>query len=213
MATASDSYGLSSRDYLARARAELASGQPERLFYAAFELRAGVEHRLHEYLEAWEETRRRKARGWKVTKLGAQLDRVFRHGDTVAEIIFLDEDASTYIGRALYTPVTRALRREAERLGESLHAGKVARGRDDPWWSAFRRSLESTADQLSDATTGSLMAPPLMQRSTGVVSTIIEVVTPEDRVLAERIQVGGRFVVQVRYHGSVPRLEGTRREG
>jgi hypothetical protein len=128
----------------------------------------------------------------------------------VAEIIFLEEDASTYIGRVLYTPVTKALRREAERLGEYLHAGKVPGGRNDPWWSAFRRSLESIADQLADATTGSLMAPPLMQRVTGQVSTIIEVVTPEDRVLdrvlTERVQIGGRVVMQVRYHGSVPRL-------
>jgi hypothetical protein len=47
-----DDYGISSRDYLARARGELVSGRPERLFYAAFELRAGIEQRLHEYLEA-----------------------------------------------------------------------------------------------------------------------------------------------------------------
>jgi hypothetical protein len=206
-----DDYGIAARDYLTRARAELASGRRERLFYAAFELRAGIEQRLHEYLEARKETRRRKARGWKVAKLGAQLDRVFRHGDMVAEITYLEADASTYIGRALYTPVTRALRREAERLGDYLHAGRF-RKHDDLWWSAFRSSLEKVADQLADATTGSLMAPPLM-RGGGQLHTIMEVVTPEDRVLTDRLSVGGRIVMQVKYHGSVPRPDGTRREG
>jgi hypothetical protein len=45
-------YGIHSRSYLKRARQRLDEGYPESLFYAAFELRCGVESRMKEYLDA-----------------------------------------------------------------------------------------------------------------------------------------------------------------
>jgi hypothetical protein len=196
-----DVYPIGSRDYLARARAELASGRSERLFYAAFELRAGIEQRLQEYLEANESMRRSKKHGWKVGVLGAELERMFRNGDKVAEIILSNADG-TYLGRLLHTPVTRSLRQQAKKLGEQLHAAKQFRPADDPWWSRFRASLEQTVVLLSEATTGTLMAPPLFQRSTGMANWMIEIVGPEDRFLADRI--GQHVVMRVAYHDSVP---------
>ncbi len=45
-------YGTHSRGYLARARQRLDEGSFESLFYAAFELRCGIEARLQQYEEA-----------------------------------------------------------------------------------------------------------------------------------------------------------------
>ena len=47
-------YKITSRDYLSRARICLDEGSNRFLFYAAFELRCGIEARMREYLEVWE---------------------------------------------------------------------------------------------------------------------------------------------------------------
>ncbi|MGI2856448.1 hypothetical protein ACRTDR_20040 [Shewanella algae] len=45
------SYGVSSKDYLSRAKELIAEDRIESLFYAAFEIRCGIEARMNEYLE------------------------------------------------------------------------------------------------------------------------------------------------------------------
>jgi hypothetical protein len=45
-------YGIHARDYLTRARLRLDEQSPAGLFYAAFELRCGIESRLRQYIEA-----------------------------------------------------------------------------------------------------------------------------------------------------------------
>ena len=47
-----EEYAIGSRDYLARARRRSSEGSAEALFYAALEVRSGVEARMQEYLEA-----------------------------------------------------------------------------------------------------------------------------------------------------------------
>ena len=46
-------YGINAESYLSRARKQLDEGTQNGLFYSAFELRCGVETRLHEYLDAY----------------------------------------------------------------------------------------------------------------------------------------------------------------
>ena len=79
----SDEYGLHARDYLARACACLAEGSRAALFYAAFELRCGIEARLQQYLEAQREKTRKIKQGWRIAKLARHVERRFKTGDKV----------------------------------------------------------------------------------------------------------------------------------
>ena len=59
-------YGVHSESYLERARKRLDEGTLEGLFYAALELRCGVEARLHQYLEAYKRIALKKKRKWRI---------------------------------------------------------------------------------------------------------------------------------------------------
>lgn len=182
--TSSSPYGTNARDYLRRARARLDEGRAEALFYAALELRAGIEARMHQYLEAQEDVSRKKKRGWKVAVLGRELERQFRTADMVVEITIHEATTGTPKATLYYTPVTRALRKQAEQLGSYLHSTHH-RASDDPWWSTFRATLESAYEGLNTATKGVLLGPPLRRPGTQIVSLNREVLPNEDDTLMQ----------------------------
>jgi len=61
------SYGFASDNYLQRARMQLDGKTCEGLFYAAYELRCGIEARMREYLDGHDiyQKGRRKNGNWK----------------------------------------------------------------------------------------------------------------------------------------------------
>ena len=114
------SYRTGARDYLNRARVQLDEGTPEALFYAAFELRCGIEQRMREYLEAWDHVSEKKKRGWKIPDLGRSLDQTFKLGDKVAKFTVSARDRSKVYGVFYYTPVSEKLKAMAGQLGNYL---------------------------------------------------------------------------------------------
>ena len=109
------SYGINARDYLRRARERVDEQSQESLFYAAFELRAGIEARLRQYLQTEKDRQKRRKRGWTVSKLGKESERAFRTGDAIRQLTVTDLESSTICFRALYTPVTKKLRKMGEK--------------------------------------------------------------------------------------------------
>jgi hypothetical protein len=123
-------YEISARDYLARMQARLADGDRASLFYAAFELRCGIESRLQQYAEVANDITGKKKIGWRVVKLTADIESVFATGDKVVELAFPGK-------RLFFTPVRKSLRKTAEQMGNYLHAMKTLR---DVHTRAARRS-------------------------------------------------------------------------
>ena len=115
-------YHISARAYLQRARTQLDLDTAAALFYAAFELRAGVQARMQQYLEAQEHIAKHKKESWKLGKLKQSLDEAFQIGDQIAKVAFYEPGASEPVTILYYTPVTSDLRQNSERLGELLHA-------------------------------------------------------------------------------------------
>jgi hypothetical protein len=74
-------YRSDSRSYLARALGFLKKGRAEDLFYAAFELRCGIEARLQEYLEVQGHLSKKQKQGWRIADLGNKASRAFSTGD------------------------------------------------------------------------------------------------------------------------------------
>ena len=111
------SYRISSRDYLSRAREQLALSTSAALFYAAFELRAGVEARMLQYLEAQQNVSEKLKRGWRIAVLGEGIDRTFKLGDKLARFSYQEADGSDEVFVLYYTPVSKELQRNAKQLG------------------------------------------------------------------------------------------------
>lgn len=154
-------YNCGSRDYLVRAWARLNENSKQGLFYAAFELRCGIEARLQEYLEVQEHLSKKRKEGWKIAELSKNLKRAFDDGDQIVEIKLRDAEGANAVA-CYYTPVTTSLKKKGQRLGNYLHAMKGHKPAEHEWWKTLQDFLEATYQELKIATTGTLLGPPLL---------------------------------------------------
>jgi hypothetical protein len=115
----SQRYSISGRGYLPRAKARLAEQTAEALFYAAFELRCGIEARMDQYLEARKDIARKKKHGYQIAKKAKALEHVFAAGEQIVSVAGQGDDGVEYF-RLLFTPVTKELQKDAKRLGDLL---------------------------------------------------------------------------------------------
>ncbi|RVI64089.1 hypothetical protein CN187_23460 [Sinorhizobium meliloti] len=192
------SYGTSPHDYVSRAERCLQQNDPRYLFYAAFELRCAVEARMQQYLESWEHVSKKQKEGWEIKKLGSATERAFKTGDRVMRWRIDDEHETLAV--LYYTPVTRKLRSNAERLGDYLHAPKKHHSEGDVWWSEFRALLEEMISQLRIATTGTLMGPALVKGNKIHMSTEVPPGTNLDQIYRH----GATMTVHVDYLEELP---------
>ena len=119
-------YNIPSFCFLERARKQLKlfdEGSSESLFYAALELRVGIEARLFEYIEASLRANNKppkRIKDYSATKLLKKLSEIDPNAvDPVTLIIAIEGSGQ---GTALeYTPITKQLASYHGMLGEMLH--------------------------------------------------------------------------------------------
>ena len=191
----SKDYQIDSRSYLRRARLRLDDGTPESLIYAALELRFGIEARMQEYLDAQTHMSERQKKGWKIAKLGKTIERAFRLGDRVAQIIVTERETDVVVHKLYYTPVSTSLRKKGQVLGEYLHSMKTFRKSVGPWWKTTRAFLELVYKELELANRGTLLGPPLTNPETGQFHVAVEGVEGDDLAALMRKMVAGKHVV------------------
>lgn len=194
-------YPTHGKAYLRRARARLADGSQESLFYAAFELRTGIESRMHEYLEAREDIAKRKKHGYQIAKLAKGLESVFAADEKVVEVKVAGRKKEELLA-VYFTPVRASLRKHAERLGDLLH-NQPFREDTNAWWVEQRQYLETVATELAFATSGTLMGPPLIERRTRNMSFVIATDPSEDSG-SHLTQIGARVTLYVNYLDDLP---------
>lgn len=121
-------YSTASRSFLARAEAHLKAFQDEGevapFFYAALELRFGIEARLQEYIDAALRSLKQESPGTPVyvaTKLMHQLQRLNPDADKAQGIRVIEEGSGKVALSGTYTPVTPRLAKIHGMLGELLH--------------------------------------------------------------------------------------------
>ena len=196
-------YKNTSRAYLNRAKQHLDSEAHESLFYAAFELRCGIESRSAEYLEPYDHVPNSVKETWRFAHLRRGMEKAFEIGDKIARLAILERGGKE---RAVFyfTPVTSELLKRGERIGEYLHALKTTP--NENWWQETRKFLDETSQQLRVATTGTLLGPPLLQPATKDMSVHIEIpdgyppVNPVELVG----QIGEDVVADIRYLDELP---------
>ena len=188
-------YGTSAHSYLLRAQRELASGEPDRLFYAALESRGGIEARLQEYLECQQHVPDGRKRDWQIARLGASVSQAFGV-DKVARVQIREQSNGVIRHTFFYTPVTGELQKLGKRLGDYLHA-VPHRALEDEWWASFRMAVEIGCHLLEDATAGNLLGPPLLNKKTGHMHLPMEL--PSGLTASDIAVRGDSVVLDLRY--------------
>jgi hypothetical protein len=197
-------YEITSRDYLVRARARLAENTPQALFYAAFELRCGIEARMEEYLEVWEHIAKKKKTGWKIAVLGKNVEEAFSSHAKVVRWAVEDRVTKKAVIVFYYTPVTEQLQKEGKKLGNHLHSMKRFKSDVDQYWNELRSDLEKTATLLEGANTGTLLGPPLVRPGTNKVDMRVEVPPGLDLGAMMKPMLNQTTKVDVTYHDNLP---------
>lgn len=152
-------YSTRASDYLRRARQERQTLDPARLFYAALELRCGVEARLHEYRNAIR-SGKNTDNTWQVRLLMRDIERFTDKVDKPITVRFHNQDSGKSISLG-YVPIPDELKTIAGRLGDYLHCVNVARLRKIEFWTEFRSLTDRGITLLSKAVSGHLLAPPM----------------------------------------------------
>jgi hypothetical protein len=112
----SHEYAVDIYHHLRRARKQLDARTHEGIFYAAFELRCGVESRIQNYLDAIEDISKKKKKGWKIAAAGRELDKAFTDGLKIIEFTVILKNSNKRIP-FIHTPVKPELRTVVGRLG------------------------------------------------------------------------------------------------
>lgn len=195
-------YGIHSRDYLARARQRLDEGSLESLFYAAFELRCGIEARLQQYEEALSDIAEIRRAGWEIPKVAKNIERAFRTGDKIARVSVCDDATQNVLYSFYYTPVNKNLRAMAGQIGDLLHCTKACRDAENPWWNEKRAFLEQVYKELQKANIGTLLCVPLWNPKTRRAHFQTEL-RPGEKI-KDQISIGERYLVTVDYLDDLP---------
>lgn len=200
------SYGIHARSYMERARKRLDESTLQGLFYAAFELRCGIEARMEEYLEAQEHISEKKKKGWRIADLAKNLEEVFQINDKVVEFMVFDEDTREWLYSFYYTPVNSKLQKLGQRLGNYLHSMKKYIPEEDNYWRELRQLLEDAYSELEKASFGNMMGVPLIDPKTNQVHFTADVPVDENpETFHQKFGgIGSTVGVWVRYHDELP---------
>jgi len=203
-------YKISSRDYLERARLRLDDGGFDSLFYAALELRCGIEARMQEYLEAQKSVSKKLKKGWQITKLRKGLEEAFNNHEKIIQIKFFKPEEKPPFLTLFYTPITPKLQKQGEKLGNYLHSMKKIKKSSDVYWENLRRELEIIYIELKKANYGTLLGPPMINKKTQVVDLNQEFPGPREtavRVIEEikkKMIIGSKIKFYVEYLTKLP---------
>lgn len=187
-------YDVSARAYLKRARTLLATENPSAMFHAAFELRAGLEARIGEYLEVWDHVSPAAKKAWQIGLLDRHAKDAFSGNSTVADFTFSGPD---FRARFLYTPVRAGGRQAAGNLNNYLHAQKKWRDMQDLWWRNFADVLAKAEAELAFAVSGTLLGPVLIKQGR-LADMKCEVL--EGQPMPLKPEIGAQLNFEVAYH-------------
>lgn len=155
-------YKTATHDYLKRARQQLDNKSCAGLFYAAFELRCGIETRMYRYLEARENITKLKRKGWKVATMAAQIEGTFNTVGKICVVTLISQKDKFPVTELRFIPISKELKTMAGKLGVYLHAQDSYRNPEDSWWEKTRNFLESVYKELTFISSGTLMGAPLL---------------------------------------------------
>lgn len=199
-------YKIGSIDYLKRARIQLDSKTCEGLFYAAFELRSGIEARMQEYLEGHKHISKRKKEEWRLGNLDKTILKYFGDTNRVTQVIVHQCEKPEDKIIVYYTPVTPELIKLGQKLGDLLHAQKTSIPKDSEFWDSTRSNLEKAYKLLKISNQGSLMGPPVfLNKKEGKVNMIANPESSEElSKMQSMMQKGKQMQFEIKHLDEFP---------
>ncbi|MFV1851894.1 MAG: hypothetical protein ACMZ66_14475 [Thalassospira sp.] len=192
-------YGVDQSNYIHRAREMLLRDEAQSLFYAAYELRCYVEIRQEQYLNAQRKYVRSIPRHHKIGAQGRALR------DIMSEQRIQSIKWSVAGGKHLdmyYVPVRDELRKNAEKLGELLHAQKHYRGAEDRWWQEKRSFLLDTFELAWTCSKGNMLSPALFSNGQALGTVSFTATFPVENI--PTIHAGQKGLMHVDYLEQAP---------
>jgi hypothetical protein len=180
-------FTIYSKFFLQRARENLRrfdNGDVASLFYAALDLRFGIEARLYEYIDPVFKSNNISSediREYVATRLLTEFTRAEPDAERRMILRSLKSGTDEVLAEFEYTPVTKKLAKMHGKLGEMLHY-KFFRNNKN-WMmksrlqfggkslADFRVFLDEVANELAEATRGTLLGPA---HFTGLIKQLIE---------------------------------------
>jgi len=175
-------YGTHPADYLERAKVALNVGNGESFFYAALELRAGIESRLKDYVQESSYIPKAKKKEWKIANLSRTIEDHFQFQkknlanpkEEVFQLLVIEIQSKKVVAEFNYFPVSKRAKDIAMILGDYLHSNYRQGKMDEPWWERFKNVVKEGILELECCLRGNLLGTPLMNYSTGQVEMILE---------------------------------------
>ena len=160
---------------------------------------------MQQYLRAREDVSDKKSKGWRLNRLGRDIEAAFRTGNKFIRIGIGHKDNELAIF-LYHTPVTVALKTRGEKLGDVLHAMKEYRTSDDSWWVTFRAELTKTAAALIIANRGTLLGPPMLRKTEERLFLEINVELDFEEALRSALgpPTGEAMALEISYPPSLP---------
>jgi hypothetical protein len=200
----SETYGTDSRSYLKRSRIQLDSQSYRELFYAAFELRCGIEARVKEYIDGHAHIPTNRKKEWRLSNIDKMILKYFGETDIVTQVIIhLSPPLKKVV--CYYTPVTPELIAIGQKLGDLLHAQSQHRSPEDAFWKTTKDMLENTYKLLEISNKGTLMGPPLWKEKGKSAIMILMGSSDEETESYKKImQKGDQFTVEIKHLNEFP---------
>ena len=171
-------YNIDSRSFLKRAKQNLKifdnCQNPQFLFYAALEIRTGIECRLYEYIKSslkQHHIKQSKIKEYTASKLLKKLANIDIDTQSNIKVLFSIE-GSRAASLVEYTPVTKELASFHGKLGELLHYKffktnpiwyykmKLSEKYNEKSLSNYREFLQTILLEFEECTRGVLLSPP-----------------------------------------------------
>ncbi len=183
-------------NYLKRAKHCLGQSEPEFLYYAALELRCFVEARQHQYLTAQRKYAKSMPRSWRIGQQGKELKRIYDL-QKIQRLRMIFQDNFEFEFR--YVPVSEILRNNSEKLGKLLHAQEDVQ--EQSHLEEMQALLSTTWEKANHCQSGNLLAPSLLDKSSGQPAGNLEAIVPngESAELIRHMQEGAKMIVKVDY--------------
>ncbi len=185
---------VDSQTYLERARLQLDNQSHEGIFYAAFELRCGIEARMQEYMEGHGHIAKRKKEEWKLGNLDKTILKYFGDPNRITQVIISQRIKPHEKFIAYYTPVTPELIKLGQRLGDLLHRQKKFILPEDAFWTKSRGVLEKAYNLLEISNRGTLMGPPIWNKKTKTANIIAVVSCSKELEIYKNIIQEGKLI-------------------
>lgn len=180
---ASVSYPTRAVAFAERAGRLIASEDPADWFYAALEVRLGVEARLQAYISAARVTDSSIKAGWEIGTLAKGLERAFKaKGTRIVEMLYKQEHQEAPFVSLRFVPIPPTLVSASKRLGDYLHYREDRTPYSPKWWKDFREHVRDAQILLLASAQGDLLGPPLWKPEDGQVKLQLEFHKDDNRV-------------------------------